>query len=217
MKDFARIDKKEFDADFVSNFNNAVIFVLKTLKTEYIIEKVEREEKPEIPESVLRELIINAMIHRDYFSEGRVIIEIYSDRFEISNPGELLFKKSDLGKISLSRNPLLVDLVHRLRLVERIGSGILRIQELMKDRITFDTNSDWFFAKINRNVPVNVPVNRLDKIKEIITQNNTMTISEIASILQVNEKTIKRDIEKLKQKNLIRRIGSDKTGHWEVL
>ena len=219
------LDKQDFDDDFISNFNNAVIFVLKTLRTEYIIEKIEREEKPEIPESVLRELIINAMTHRDYFSEGRVLIEIYSDRFEISNPARLLFKKSELGKISLSRNPLLVDLVHRLRFVERIGSGILKIQEIMKDKIIFDTNSDWFFVKIKRdnivkdtvNVPVNVPVNRLEKIKEIIQKNNKITISEIASEIQVNEKTIKRDITKLKKESILKRVGSDKTGYWEII
>ena len=67
------------------------------------------------------------MIHRDYFSEGRVLIEIFSDRVEISNPGDSLSKKEDFGKTSLSRNPLLVDMVQRLKFVERIGSGINRL------------------------------------------------------------------------------------------
>jgi ATP-dependent DNA helicase RecG len=219
------LDKQDFGDDFISNFNNAVLFALKTLRTEYVINKVEREELPEIQEIVLRELIINAMTHREYFSEGRVLIEIYSDRFEISNPGGLLFKKSDFGRISLSRNPLLVDLVHRLKFVERVGSGILRIKELMKDEITFDLNSDWFFVKIRRNVPENVPENapenvpenRLKKIRELIKKDSTISILGISNMIKVNEKTIKRDLEKLKEKHLLRRIGPKKGGAWELL
>ena len=144
------LDKAEYEAGFVSNFNNAVTFALKSLRTEYVIESVEREEILEVPEEVMRELIINAMIHRDYFSEGRVLVEIFSDRIEISNPGGLLFKESDLGKTSVSRNPLLVDMVHRLNLVERLGSGIMRVRGILKEKLSFDISEDWFRVIIKR-------------------------------------------------------------------
>jgi len=222
------LDKQDFDEDFISNFNNAVIFALKTLRTEYIIEKVEREEKPEIPEMVLRELIINAMVHRDYFSEGRVIIEIYSDRFEISNPGGLLFKKSELGKISLSRNPLLADLVHRLRLVEKIGSGILRIQELMKDKVSFEAESEWFFVKIKRSAVEKVLEKVTEKVPEKVTENQSKIINEIrknsnitskklSEIVGISERKIKDNLAKLKKKGLLKRVGPDKGGSWEII
>jgi predicted HTH transcriptional regulator len=45
------------------------------------------------------------MIHRDYYSEGRVLIEIFSDRVEISNPGSLLFDEKDFGKVSVFFEP----------------------------------------------------------------------------------------------------------------
>ena len=51
-----------------------------------------------------------------------------------------------------------------------------------------------------KNVPVNVPVN----------------VSNLASMLGVSEKTIKRDISAMQSAGLIKRVGSDKTGHWEV-
>jgi len=222
------LDKQDFSDDFISNFNNAVIFSLKTLRTEYIIEKVERKEQPEISEMVLRELIINAMTHREYFSEGRILIEIYSDRFEISNPGGLLFKRSELGKISLSRNPLLVDLVHRLRLVERIGSGIIRIRELMKDRITFDIDSDWFFVKIKRNILVKDGVKDgakdgakltsnqekiFNKIKEILE----ITAEDLSDVVGINKRNIEKNLSKLQELRVIKRVGSDKSGHWEII
>ena len=56
-----------------------------------------REEIPEIPYEALKEALLNAIIHRDYFEIGaRVMVEIFDDRVEISNPGELLFEKEKM-------------------------------------------------------------------------------------------------------------------------
>ncbi len=222
------IDSADFDSGFVSNFNNAVIFALRNLRTEYIIKTIEREEKQEIPEEVLRELIINAMTHRDYFSEGRILLEIYPDRIEISNPGSLLFNINDFGKTSLSRNPLLVDMVHRLRFVERVGSGISRVKDLLRDKIEFEISANWFRVIIKRNVllgaPVNAPVNAPVKITVLqksllfeIKNNSQVTYDELSLRLNTHRTTIMRNISTLKEKGKLKRVGPDKGGHWEVL
>ncbi|KLE08932.1 hypothetical protein AF79_07345, partial [Aliarcobacter butzleri L354] len=62
----------------------------------------------------------------------------------------------------------------------------------------------------------NDPIKRLDKIIEIISENKDITIVELANKLDVADKTIKRDIVKLKEQNRIIRVGSLKSGHWEV-
>ena len=67
------------------------------------------------------------------------------------------------------------------------------------------------------NVPENVPENRLILIINIIKNNNRITISELSTRLSVNEKTIKRDLDKLKISGMIKRIGPAKGGHWEVI
>ena len=69
---------------------------------------------------------------------------------------------------------------------------------------------------VPKNVPKNVPIRRLDKVVTLMKKNKTITIVEIASILGVTDKTIKRDIVKLKKENCIQRIGSLKSGYWEV-
>ena len=66
------------------------------------------------------------------------------------------------------------------------------------------------------NVPKNDPIKRLDKIIEIIGENRDITIYELANKLNVADKTIKRDIAKLKEQNRVIRVGSLKSGHWEV-
>jgi Fic family protein len=69
---------------------------------------------------------------------------------------------------------------------------------------------------VPKNVPKNVPIKRLDKVVTLMKKTKTITIMEIANILGVTDKTIKRDIVKLKKENYIQRVGSLKSGHWEV-
>lgn len=66
------------------------------------------------------------------------------------------------------------------------------------------------------NVPKNVPIKRLDKIIEVIAENKDITIAELAVLLEVTDKTIKRDIAKLKEQDKLIRVGSLKSGHWEI-
>lgn len=67
------------------------------------------------------------------------------------------------------------------------------------------------------NVPKNVPIKRVDKVLKLINQNKSITISELAHALSVSDKTIKRDIAKLKEQNVLMRKGSLKSGCWEVV
>jgi Fic family protein len=69
---------------------------------------------------------------------------------------------------------------------------------------------------VPNNVPKNVPLKRLDKIVNLIKKDKNITIIELANKLSVTDKTIKRDMEKLKNSNRIQRIGSQKSGYWEV-
>ncbi|KAA6317019.1 hypothetical protein EZS27_032764, partial [termite gut metagenome] len=85
--------------------------------------------------------------------------------------------------------------------------------------ITLDNKQDSKNSKSN--VPENVPEKFADKrhliIIDFIKINNKIAIPEIANILRVHEKTIKRDIAKLKAKGIIERIGGDRGGYWKVI
>lgn len=75
----------------------------------------------------------------------------------------------------------------------------------------------YFFSNnVPINVPKNVPIKRLDKIVEIIAENKDITIAELSHLLEVTDKTIKRDIAKLKEQDRLIRVGSLKSGHWEI-
>lgn len=145
------IDRKDFRTGLVLDYENAFKFLQQHLRLEYVIEGGgPRKEIPEIPYEALKEALLNAAIHRDYFEIGaRIMVEIFDDRVEISNPGELLFEKEKFGKKSVARNPIIFDIFNRLGLVEKVGSGIKRIISAVKKRdlkVEFDIDS--FFTII---------------------------------------------------------------------
>jgi len=115
--------------------NSTVAWILSKINVEYIIEKIQREERPELPEAAIREAIVNAFAHRNYRSSGNIQVYVFSDRLDIVSPGGLPagMTESDLGTSSVPRNPLLFSILHRMEAVERIGSGIRRIRTLCRD------------------------------------------------------------------------------------
>jgi Fic family protein len=85
-------------------------------------------------------------------------------------------------------------------------------------KINIDNQQDS--KKYNSNVPNGVPNKFSEKRYKIIVDfmkmNNKITLLEIANILKVNNKTIKRDVEKLKEEGIIERVGKNRTGYWKI-
>ena len=52
---------------------------------------------------------------------------------------------------------------------------------------------------------------------DLIEQNDKITIQDLATTLDVSKRTVFRDIDKLKKSNKIKRVGSEKKGHWEII
>jgi len=147
------LDRKEFKEDLINNFERAFKWIQSKLNTNFIIKGTKRIEKLEIPEEVIRELLLNAIVHRDYISNGHVQVDIFIDRIEISNPGSLLFDRKELGNISVSRNPIIQDLMFRANYVEKIGSGINRIKKILSEEeinYQFKISSNYFRVVVFR-------------------------------------------------------------------
>ena len=140
------IDSKEFHEDFVSNLNNAYKYIISKLNTALVIDGLRHTPKLELPEEALREAIMNAMTHRDYFYPANTQVNISPEHVEIVNPGKLLFPKEELGNRIAQRNPILTDMIYRLGLVEKAGSGIKRMKKAMKKynlEVEFETSSHF--------------------------------------------------------------------------
>lgn len=223
------LDKKVIDRGIIGNIEFATEYIKERVPVRYEIKDIKRKEFPEYPIEAYREAIINAIIHFDYFLGDTIAIEKLKSSIIINNKGELLFPEKDFGKRSEVRNRLLADLLLRTEFMEKAGTGIQRINDACKangNNCIFDF-TDAFWITINSNNVTDVTdnvtngtdneYNRLTKIITLIIENKNISTIALAKELNVSKRTILRDIEKLKQQNRLKRIGSEKTGYWEII
>ena len=182
-----------------------------------------REEIWEIPLTVFKEAIINALSHRDYYEQGAgIMIEMFEDRVEISNPGGLLpVVAKDFGHKSMTRNPLIFGLFTRMHLVERVASGIPRMQEAMREANLPEPefHTDGMFTVIFKrgisikNDTVNDTVNSKEQeVLNIIKQYPGLNSSKIAGLIGKSVPTAKRYLNSLVRLDLIEFRGAQKNG-----
>lgn len=113
---------------YAVGFQGLVRFIMTQLPQNEIIEDALRKEVKLVPEVVIRELVANALIHQDLSVTGAsVMVEIYSNRVEISNPGEPVVPVERFIDGYQSRNERLADLMRRMGICEEKSSGIDRV------------------------------------------------------------------------------------------
>ena len=113
---------------YAVGFQGLVDLVMGQLPQDEVIEDALRKEDKLVPEIVIRELVANALIHQDLTVGGvSVMIEIYDDRVEISNPGEPVVPVERFIDGYQSRNERMADLMRRMRICEEKSSGIDKV------------------------------------------------------------------------------------------
>jgi ATP-dependent DNA helicase RecG len=132
------LDRKEFSGSIIENIEEALLFLKKHLQLRWEVTNAStrHQEILEIPETALREGLVNALCHRDYLEEGaQVTVEVFDDRVEIYNPGGLPpgLKPEEFGTRSVCRNPLIASLLLRCDYIEKLGTGIERIRDALKE------------------------------------------------------------------------------------
>jgi predicted HTH transcriptional regulator len=115
---------------YAVGFQGLVRFVMAQLPQNEVIEDALRKEVKLVPEVAIRELVANALIHQDFMIGGAsVMVEVYSNRVEISNPGEPIVPVERFIDGYQSRNERLADLMRRMGICEEKSSGIDRVVE----------------------------------------------------------------------------------------
>ena len=195
---------------------------------------------PEYPEFAWKEIIINAVAHRDYSIKGTDIqIKMFDDRITVESPGVLpgIVRLNNLRTVHFSRNPKIAEFLHQYEYVKEFGEGIDRMFKEMEDAglpapeytdNAFMLNVTIRNGKASGEVngddgEVNGEVNFDDFSKnellvyEVIANKPTVTRTDLIETLDVSARTIDRAIKSLKDKGIIERVGSDKTGHWSII
>ena len=129
------VDRREYTGPLWEQIDEAFQFVLRNIHLGATIVGIYRQDVYEIPPDAIRELIINAMVHRSYLDHGTIQVAVYDNRLEITSPGKLPMgqtmerMKEGYSKI---RNEALAHAFAYMNLIEHWGSGIPRIIDKVK-------------------------------------------------------------------------------------
>ena len=222
--------------------------VVDVLKSKYLtspirFEGMRRIEKLEVPEEALREILYNAIAHKDYMG-APIQMRVWDDRVEIWNegglpegytPATLLAQHS-----SRPRNKNIANVFFKAGFIDAWGRGYKKILEGFEAvglpaptieemdggvRVTFKRNnqgnpqvtSQKTPQKTSQETTQKTTQKTKQKIIEAIMGNSNISIEELAVVCGLSRDGINYNIRNLKKQGIIRRVGPDKGGHWEVI
>lgn len=161
------------------------------------IEGIERKIVEKIPEKAFREAIANALVHRIWDINAAIKVSMYENRIEINSPGGLPAGISEAeylhGQISILRNPIIGNVFFRLKIIEKFGTGIMRINYAYENVL-----SKPDYQIYENSIKVVLPV--IEKVP-----NLTMEERNVINVLQKEDILSRKQIEKLTS------LGKDKS------
>jgi ATP-dependent DNA helicase RecG len=200
-------------------------FIRRFIAKEFVIKDFKRKEILYIPEDAVRETIINALAHRDYFNKNEVQLSIFDDRVEITNPGGLPegMTKELLGALSIQRNPKIYELLKDYGYMEGLGSGIIQVRELMKKNNLpepeFLTNKE-FFRIILRIRKFEEKRSDLTKRQIIIInylkEHKKIKSKECAAINKISIPTAVNELKNLEKLGLVEKKGTYRGAYYVI-
>ena len=231
------LDMKTIKGNIFELIEESMNFVIKNIRWKVIIndESLQRKEVPEIPIIALREVIINSFTHARYDGNVQHEIDIYSNRISIINPGSFAndytpndFFSKDLK--SYLRNKSIADVLYLCKDVETCGHGLKKVYRLCKEanvNISYINNENDFtieFSREDRNQNGEISGEISSKISKdefavltVFKVNKNAIKDDVIRQTGLSSRTIDRIIKSLKEKELLKRIGSNKNGYWEVV
>ena len=232
--------KKEFIGDILEIFQKTFIELQRNMKIYSFIEGTQRFDVPEYPLEVLRECLINSIVHRDYYDRTEMFIKIFTDRIEFVNPAGFPFENYSFDeikrtKISKRRNPLIANFFEDLGFMEQEGRGLERIESGLKEhglpQPIFEASQKTVSVILknveNKDIIKNSPYKRIVDFGSLnerqsllinhLSSTNIRYVSRIEYIqmllsknIQISELTASRDLQELVSKNVLTKFGDKK-------
>ena len=239
------VDRREYTGPLWEQIDEAFQFVLRNIHLGATIVGIYRQDVYEIPPDAIRELIINAMVHRSYLDHGTIQVAVYDNRLEITSPGKLPMgqtmerMKEGYSKI---RNEALAHAFAYMNLIEHWGSGIPRIIDKVKAaglrepefiggevdlrinvyRRQVDANNAIINANgtkngVNYGVEVlNKEKVQIEKLLQIIEKNPFATQAYYAEQIGVSKRTVSRMFVSLQEKGILIQNGTKRKSNWII-
>ncbi|MBT1175660.1 putative DNA binding domain-containing protein [Bifidobacterium sp. LC6] len=231
------LNRQEFTGSLLTQFGQVSEFISRhNAVHSYTDATMRRVDNYEYSPLVLREAMLNLIVHRDYGLSGPALISIFSNHMEFMNLGGLLgnFTRADMmNGISSQRNPKLANVFYRLKLVEAYGTGIRRIMGDYQDEAvqpTFDISDHAFRLILPKHQRENVGLaqtsstqelpqgiastqtadlpTRQQQILDYAKEHGSITRKQAQSVTGASQSTAIKTINDLVSKKLLTRTGS---------
>ena len=239
------VDRREYTGPLWKQIDEAFQFVLRNIHLGATIVGIYRQDIYEIPPDAIRELIVNAMVHRSYLDHGTIQVAVYDNRLEITSPGKLPMgqtmerMKEGYSKI---RNEALAHAFAYMNLIEHWGSGIPRIIDKVKAaglrepefiggevdlrinvyRRQVDANNAIINANGTKNgvnygaEVLNKEKVQIEKLLQIIEKNPFATQAYYAEQIGVSKRTVSRMFVSLQEKGILIQNGTKRKSNWII-
>ncbi|MCK5333092.1 MAG: putative DNA binding domain-containing protein [Candidatus Aenigmarchaeota archaeon] len=230
----AYLDLKDIEGNIFNVIDSTEKYINEHIESLYRLKEgqMARERIPQYPQFVIRELIANAVAHRDYRIRGsKTLIKMYKDRIEFDSPGGFGGNVNEKNILTeqYSRNPIIAKCLNKTRYIEEMGEGwnrifkevknyflkFTRLPEIKGDSRVVITLFSPLLEETTTSAFLGVQLNeRQKKAIEFLNINGRITTKEYMKLTKAPLRTAKRDLIDLKNKKKIQFIGSLKTGYY---
>lgn len=218
------LDRKEFKGSMLEIYDKLIEFLKINTATYGLIQDSVRKDIEEYPEFILREIVLNSIIHRDYSSLTSNIINLYvNESIELISYGSLygnITIDDILAGLSTTRNPYLQSIFMRIKRVEAIGSGLRRVNSYYERYgLNFEIKAlpSSFIVKLPKIKLSNIidTENEINLIIDFINQNGSITRKEAEKLIKKEKTTTSTILNKLVEKNILIKVGNGPSTKYE--
>ena len=228
------LDMKLYEDNIYNLLRIAEEYILRNIRWKSKITGTDREEIPEFPVAVIREVLANSFAHAIYSGRTNHEICIHPGMITVYSPGEYASKHKPEEYIkgnveSEIRNPTISKMLYLSKSIEQFGSGFKRIDSLCKDagiKYAYENKENGFKFILYRSQihsdmqsdTTYVTLNGTEmSVLAVLKQKPDSSRNEIADRISKTVRTVQRALDSLRNKGYIRRIGSKQYPTWEVL
>ena len=215
------LDSAECTTMPIQAIDEVMLFLRKAVSREFIITgEARRQERWSVPETALREAVINAVVHADYRHIGMPIrVSVFSDRIQIENPG-LLYRgltiEDLLDGISKLRNRVIGRVFKELHLIEQWGSGVGRMVTACREAglpdPIFEEVATLFRVTLGTTPRQAVTLDpRDEQIVQFLIESGSAASKDVGEYLGVSTRTARTRLAALVRRGIIADIGSSPT------
>lgn len=205
--------------------DTAIAFILSRLNQSFKIEDTQRKTELEMPEVAIREALVNAIVHRDYYMPGPIKVAIYDNRIELFSPGGFPgpMRDDQLEEgLTFIRNHVIARVFREAGYVEKLGSGFLTIfNTYRKAKLTDPVviSGSGYIKCILPRTP-KIPAKKMhdfeEQIMKLLSYDHQIQVAQIIEKTGLSRQSVARKLAHLVQAGMLERSGKGRAVRYQL-